>query len=122
MKDDVETKVAQHEVIIMDMHSRLEKIDDKVSEVREKLFDGYDIKITNTNDKVFEIIESIRRLEAMGGIDQNQVENMICRKLEAHISDEKQDKQWFKTHRVELLSLFTASCMIALVVMTYIGS
>ena len=119
MKNDIETTVAQHDVIITDMRIRLEKIDDKVSEVREKLFNGYDTKITNTNDRVSEIAASIRRLEDLGGIDQNQIENIVHRKLKEHIASEKENSRWFKTHRVELLSLFTASCMVVLVVLTY---
>ena len=129
MKESLDTKVIRHGVLISTINNRLNSMDTnhkeiihKVSEVREKLFNGYDIKITNTNDRVSEIAEAIRRLEAIGSIDHNQVENIVHRKLIEHFKEAKDDKRWFKTHRVELLSIFTAMCMAGFVIITYIGS
>jgi len=122
--------ISQHEVLLTAMDKRLDRmehnqnnhqkeISEKVGEVREKLFDGYDTKISNTNERVTEIATTVKEMYQRGGVDQNQIENIVHRKMDEREMKIQSEKRWLKTHRVEVLSGFMAVCMVLIVIITY---
>lgn len=126
-------RLAHHETALEAVNKRLDRIERnhelieqahkelsaKIGEVREKLFNGYDTKITTTNERVNEIIAMLKDLSDRGGPDELHIESIIDRKLNERENSRKSDVRWLKRHRIELLSIFVALCMLAMVILTY---
>ncbi len=100
--------IAQHKVMLNSMDKRLDRIEIK----QDKLFEG--------NARIAEISAMIKILAARGGVDQNQIENIIHRKMDARDDKKVTDKRWYKAHRIEILSVLTTICTATLVVMKYL--
>lgn len=124
-----EEKVIKHEEELAGVKDRLDRIENnqnsifkKVSEVREKIFDGYDLKITNTNQNVSDIRSMLNDIVKRENLGTQQVEAIIDRKILYRAEESRKEasssKRWLKQHRIELLSVFVAVCTLVITFLT----
>ena len=95
-----------------------------LSTVRQKLFNGYDEKITHTNDKVDELVGYVKILMERKVVDQSEVVALVDKKiLEESVAQAnalRESKRWFQKYRLEILTTVSAICMVAVAVLTFI--
>lgn len=113
-------QITKHETKLEAIEGRLDTFEHLLREVREKLFDGYDMKITHTNQKVTEIAAAIKALADKGGIDMAEVEVLVSRKIEEHDTKALSKKQWVKNHRIEILSVFVGVCTLVILILAFL--
>lgn len=125
----LEETVLKHEGELAGVKDRLDRIENnqnsifkKVSEVREKIFDGYDLKITNTNENVSDIRSMLNNIVTQKSLDHEQIEVIVERKIlsreERNRQEKDSSKKWLKQHRIEILSVFVAICTLAITFLT----
>jgi hypothetical protein len=113
--------LAKHDVKLNTIEGRLDTFERLLREVREKLFNGYDTKISHTNEKVTEIAATVKELANKGGIDMAEVEVLINKKIKDQEREETIQQHWVKKHRIEILALFVAACTLGMVILTFVS-
>ena len=104
---------------------RIESIEKNMAQVREKLFNGYGDQLKHTNEKMDEIKVIFTELSERGSLDETEIINIVERCLmlneEKRRKAEADNRKWFRTHRIEILSVFVAVCMALLTVVRLVG-
>lgn len=93
--------------IVLSRLDKIERAQDKIGEditaVKTKLFNGYDIKISNTNEKVDRIMEALEKLVVENANTTLLIDKKISDYDSTRLREEKGNSRWIKNHRLEIM-------------------